>query len=212
MLEASGYSSTYKADYLAALYGNTTSNSTVAINADYTPSTFQLGSFAVKQNVPVTVSKAGITTCRSYGDPHISTFDKLSYGFQKAGGWCSPHPLLLRPKRVIAILSALHTLIVTSCHASSCQAPVALWPVKGYPTNPVSTSLYPGVFYLTRSRSGDFVVQVRQFACSSTVTCNQAVRIRYGTSVVTLDPTYKYVHSVSPRSSDRREATIYAVC
>lgn len=49
----------------------------------------------------------------------------------------------------------------------------------------------PGVFYLTRSRSGDFVVQVRQFACSTTVTCNQAVRIRYGTSVVTLDPAYK---------------------
>jgi hypothetical protein len=89
ILEAFGYSSTYKADYLTALYGNTTSNSTVAINADYTPSAFQLGSFAVRQTVPVTVSKAGITTCRSYGDPHISTFDKLSYGFQKAGGWGS---------------------------------------------------------------------------------------------------------------------------
>jgi hypothetical protein len=50
----------------------------------------------------------------------------------------------------------------------------------------------PGDFYLTRSLSGDFVVQVRQFACGRTVSCNQAVRIRYGSSTVTLDPAYRF--------------------
>ena len=44
-----------------------------------------------------------------------------------------------------------------------------------------------------RSRSGDFVVQVRQVPCSAFVTCNKAVRMRYGSSVVTFDVDYKYV-------------------
>ena len=50
-----------------------------------------------------------------------------------------------------------------------------------------------GDFYLVRSRSGDFVVQVRQVPCSAFVTCNKAVRMRYGSAVVTFDVDYKYV-------------------
>ena len=56
----------------------------------------------------------------------------------------------------------------------------------------------PGDFYLVRSRSGDFVVQVRQVLCSAFVTCNKAVRMRYGSSVVTFDVDYKYVLVTMP--------------
>lgn len=52
---------------------------------------------------------------------------------------------------------------------------------------------FSGDFYLVRSRSGDLVIQVRQVACSAFVTCNKAVRMRYGSSIITFDTEYKYV-------------------
>jgi hypothetical protein len=39
----------------------------------------------VTSTVPVTVVKSAINTCRSFGDPHIMTYDRLAFGFQKAG-------------------------------------------------------------------------------------------------------------------------------
>ncbi len=49
----------------------------------------------------------------------------------------------------------------------------------------------PGDYYLVRSASGDFVVQVRQFYCNAAVTCNRAIRIRYGSSVIGFDSDYR---------------------
>jgi hypothetical protein len=46
-----------------------------------------VGSVSVSKVVPVTVTKTSVSTCRSYGDPHISTFDRMSYGFQSPGVW-----------------------------------------------------------------------------------------------------------------------------
>ncbi len=48
----------------------------------------------------------------------------------------------------------------------------------------------PGPVYLARSAPGDFVVQARQVACAS-VFCNNAIRIRYGKTVVTIDASQK---------------------
>ena len=44
-----------------------------------------------------------------------------------------------------------------------------------------------GDYYLARSIYGDFSVQIRQYKCSTTVSCISGVRIRYGNSVINFD-------------------------
>ncbi len=82
----------------------------------------------IVRDLPVSFVYASSSRCRSYGDPHITTFDKLGYGFQ-----------------------------------------------------------VPGDYYLVRSMSGDFVVQVRQYSCKATTACNKQVAVKYGSSVLSMD-------------------------
>ena len=52
-------------------------------------------------------------------------------------------------------------------------------------------SSWTGDVYLARSISGDLVVQMKQLPCAGRVMCNKAARIRYGTSVITVDADQK---------------------
>lgn len=51
----------------------------------------------------------------------------------------------------------------------------------------------PGYYYLIRSQSGDFVVQVHQFPCNNGVTCGDNLIILYGTSAIQFNLVNAYV-------------------
>ncbi len=83
MFEAADYSSVYGASYVGSLYGNASVNSTVVVQGG--GGAIVTSSLTVRKELPVTVTRSTPQICRSYGDPHISTFDRMAYGFQLPG-------------------------------------------------------------------------------------------------------------------------------
>ena len=84
VLTAQGYSAVYNGDYLSALYSSTGSGSSVlssAFNDAVVPTNIQ----PVCKEVPVTLTRAAVSTCTTWGDPHVTTYDGWGYHPQVQG-------------------------------------------------------------------------------------------------------------------------------
>jgi hypothetical protein len=140
-LAASDYSALLSVGSNSTLANAVNSSTVVTVGGTSSASTTTL-----TKQLPMTYSYTAVQTCRSYGDPHIVTFDKLGYGFQIPGEW----------------------LPTSGCCCNS------------------YVFLCAGDYYLVRSQSGDFVIQVRQFQCRAAA-CNKMAAIKWGSTVLFID-------------------------
>ena len=84
VLTAQGYSAVYNGDYLSTLFSSTGGGSSAlssAFNDAVVPTNVQ----PVRKEVPVTLARAAVSSCTTWGDPHVTTYDGWGYHPQVQG-------------------------------------------------------------------------------------------------------------------------------